>query len=76
MMMKTVHRILGGIAGGFAGAIIYVLCLLFISGLHFSSLAGLLCLPLPGLITGAILGAIYPKPFMWVAGFILNLFPQ
>lgn len=75
--MKTAtQRILGGIAGGFAGAIIYVLCLLFISGLHFSGLTGLLCLPLPGLIVGTILGVIYPKPYMWLAGFILDLFPQ
>jgi hypothetical protein len=74
-MKATTQKILGGIAGGFVGAIAFVVYRLATSGIHIGSTADILLLPLPGLIVGLILGVLCPKPFVWVAGQILNAWP-
>ena len=75
-MKATTRRILGGIAGGFVGSIAYVAYRLFTSEIHIGSMTDIILLPLPGLVGEAILGAIYPKPFAYLAGLILNLWPS
>ena len=74
MKVRT-QRILGALAGGFIGAIACVIYRLVTSGIHIGSAADILLLPLPGLIVDALLGAVFPRPFMWVAGQILDAWP-
>ena len=70
-MDQVGHRILGGIAGGFVGAIVYAIAHLFIAGVNISA-EGILLLFLPGLVVGAALGAMFPQPFTWLAELILD----
>ena len=74
-MKPTTRRVLGGIAGGLVGAVLYVAYRLCTSTIHISSSADILLIPFPGLILGGILGAIFPKPFVWAVEQILHLIP-
>lgn len=74
--MKEKHnRILGVIAGAFVGALTYTIAHLFIAGVTISGVASIIMLFLPGLVGGVILGAVFPKPFTWLAGLILDSWP-
>ena len=75
-MTTGTKRWIGAVAGGFVGSVIYVIYLLTTpAGVHFSGAQDIVMLPLPGLVAGAVLGAIFPKPFFKLADLILQLFP-
>ena len=75
--MKMIGKaLLGGIAGGFVGAIAFFIYLLSSSApIHITSTMDIFLIPMPGILVGAFLGAIYPKPFLKLAEFILHVFP-
>ena len=67
---------LGGIAGGFVGALVYIVFLLTTpEGISIGSAKDILLVSLPGLLAGICLGALFPKPFFILGGWILQLFP-
>ena len=75
-MNATPRRIIGGVAGGFVGAILWIVYrLCTASGIHISGTADFFLIPLPGLVLGVIFGALFPKPFVWAAEKILDLIP-
>ena len=75
--MKMLGKaLLGGIAGGFVGAIAYFIYLLSSSSpIHIASAKDIFLVPMPGILVGAVFGAIYPRPFLKLAEYILHVFP-
>ena len=75
--MKMLGKaLLGGIAGGFVGAIAYFIYLLSSSSpIHIAGAKDIFLVPMPGILVGAVFGAIYPKPFLKLAEYILHVFP-
>ncbi len=65
-MKEKMNRIIGGVTGGFVGEIVYAIARLIIEDVSISGWGGLVMLFLPGLLARAILGVLYPKPFIWV----------
>jgi len=74
-MNTTTRRIIGAVAGGFVGAILWIVYRLCTSAIEISGTADFFIIPLPGLALGGIFGAIFPKPFVWAAEQILHLIP-
>ena len=75
-MNSSKKRMLGGLAGAFVGAIVYWIYLFMRSEcIHLEGPKDIFLLPIPGIIVGAALGAVFPKPFFKLADLIVQLFP-
>ena len=64
------NRILGGIAGGFVGAIVYAIAHILVAGVTISGLGSIVLFFLPGFVAGVILGVLFPRLFTWLADLI------
>ena len=74
-MNRNGNRILGAIAGGFVGGVLYAVAHFFIAGVTISGVSSIVMLFLPGVVAGVILGVTFPRLFAWLAGIILNMGP-
>jgi VIT1/CCC1 family predicted Fe2+/Mn2+ transporter len=73
--MEKGSRGLGGIAGGFLGAVVYAIGHLSIEGVTISGMMSIVMLFLRGVVVGLVLGAVLPKPFTWLAAMIVDMCP-
>ncbi|MDX1679940.1 MAG: hypothetical protein R3242_04335 [Akkermansiaceae bacterium] len=68
--MKVIDRIGGFICGLVIGVIVTIIIRLsFDMGLTILPISGLIGDLLLGTVVGGVVGAIFPKPFMWVVSF-------
>ena len=69
------RRAVGALCGAFAGAVLYGVYRLFRGNVPISGLAGVARLVVPGLLGGAVVGAVWPRPFVWAVEQLVNICP-
>lgn len=68
--MTIINRIGGAVCGAIVGSLVMVVIRLsFDMGLSVLPLSTLFSDVFPGFILGGVLGAIYPKFFLWIRAF-------